>query len=205
MRRSAVMAVIALVALGGAGVTIAVLLGAFSSSLGMYGAIFVVDPDGRGLRRLTHDQRFHGYAWSPDGRWIAMATRSVNAHGIDVPGPLELARASTGRVHDVFLGGFASEIVWRSNTSIELLLTSSHSEVVDTRLVDVGLTGTVARGASIGRIGGAGWAPDGRALAIVPCGRTHRRFSIDLLSPSGRLRRHLGELPGAPPEVAWPG
>jgi Tol biopolymer transport system component len=196
------MALIVLVALGGAGVTIAALLGAFSSSLGMYGAIFVVNREGRGLRRLTHDQRLHDYAWSPDGRWIATATRSVNAHGIDVPGPLELARASTSRVHDVFLGGFGSEIVWRSNTSIELLLTSSHSEVVDTRLVDVGLTGTVGRGASIGRIGAAGWAPDGSALAIVPCGQAHRRFSIDLLAPSGRLRRHLAQLPGTLPEGA---
>jgi hypothetical protein len=88
MRRSAVMAV---VALGGAGVTIAALLGAFSSSLGTYGAIFVVGRDGRGLTRLTHDPRLHDYAWSPDGRWIAMATRSVNGHGIEMPGPGRLA------------------------------------------------------------------------------------------------------------------
>jgi Tol biopolymer transport system component len=196
------MAVIALVALGSAGVTIAALLGAFGSSLGMYGAIFVADRDGGGLRRLTQDQRFHGYAWSPDGRWIATATRSVNPHGIDVPGPLELARASTGRVHDVFLSGFGSDIVWRSNTSIELLLTSSHSEVVNTRLVDVGLTGTVRLGAWIGRVGGAAWTPDGSALAILTCGPSHRRFTIDVLSPSGRLAGHLGRLPGALPEGA---
>ena len=194
------MALIVLVALGGAGLTIAALLGAFSSSLGMYGAIFLVDRDGRGLRRLTHDQRLHDYAWSPDGRWIATATRSVDAHGIDVPGPLELARASTGGVHDVFLAGFGSNIVWRSDTSIELLLTSSHGEVVNSRLVDVGLTGTVRAGAWIGPVGAAAWAPNGSALAIVPCGRAYRRFSIDLLSPSGRLRRHLGQLPGALPE-----
>jgi Tol biopolymer transport system component len=196
------MALIVLVALGGAGVTIAALSGAFSSSLGTYGAVFVVDRDGRGLRRLTNDQRLHELAWSPDGRWIAMATRSVSQHGIDVPGPLELARASTGRVHDVSLGGFGSEIVWRSNTSMELLLTRSDSEVVDTRVVDVGLTGAIGRGASIGRIGAAGWAPGGRALAIVPCDRAHHRFNIDLLSASGRLRRHLAELPGALPEGA---
>jgi IstB-like ATP binding protein len=84
------MAILAFVAIGGVGVVIAALLGAFSSDLGMYGEIFVVNPDGRGLRQLTHDQRFHSYAWSPDGRWIAAATRSVDAHGIEMPGPLEL-------------------------------------------------------------------------------------------------------------------
>jgi len=200
MRRTGTVALIVLVALGGVGVTIAALLGAFSSSLGAYGATFLVDRDGRGLTRLTHDQRLHDYAWSPDDRWIATVTRSVDAHGIDVPGPLELAGASTSSFHDVLLGGFGSDIVWRSNTSIELLLTSSHGAVVDSRLVDVGLTGTVRAGAWIGPVGAAAWAPNGSALAIVRCGRRHRRFSIDLLWPSGRLRRHLGELPGALPE-----
>jgi Tol biopolymer transport system component len=115
-------------------------------------------------------------------------------------GPLELARTSTGGVHDVFLGGFGSDVGWRSNTSIELLLTSSHSEVVDTRLVDVGLTGTVRAGAWIGPVGAAAWTPDGSALAIVACARGHRRFSVAVLSPSGRLRRHLRQPPGALPE-----
>jgi dipeptidyl aminopeptidase/acylaminoacyl peptidase len=200
MRRSAVIAVIVLVALGSAGVTIAALVGAFDSHLGEYGGIFVVGRDGSGLRRLTHDQRFHEYAWAPDGRWIAMATRSVNAHGLDVPGPLELARASTARVQDVFLGGFGSDIAWRSNNSIELLLTSSHSEVVSTRLVDVGLKGTVRAGAWIGPVGAAAWTPDGSALAIVACARAHGHFSIDVLSPSGRLGRRLPQPPGALPE-----
>src|SRR5437588_10467219 len=90
MRRSAAIAVIVLVALGSAGVVIAALVGASGSRLGMYGEVFAVGRDGAGLRQLTHDQRLHAYAWSPDGRWIAMTTRSVNAHGIDVPGPLEL-------------------------------------------------------------------------------------------------------------------
>jgi dipeptidyl aminopeptidase/acylaminoacyl peptidase len=200
MRRSALVAVIVLIALGSAGVTIAALVGAFDSHLGEYGGIFVVGRDGSGLRQLTHDQRFHDNAWSPDGRWIAMTTRSADAHGLDVPGPLELARASTARVQDVFLGGFGSDVAWRSNSSIELLLTRSHREVVSTRLVDVGLEGTVRAGAWIGPVGAAAWTPDASALAIVACDRAHGRFSIDVLSPSGRLRRRLRQPPGALPE-----
>jgi dipeptidyl aminopeptidase/acylaminoacyl peptidase len=130
-----------------------------------------------------------------------MATRSVDTHGIEIAGPLELVQVSTGAVRDVYLGSFGSEIVWRSNAGIELLSTSSRSEIMDTRLVDVRLAGTVDRRASIGRIGAAGWAPGGGALAIVPCGKTHTS-SVELLSPAGRRLRQLAQLAGALPEGA---
>ena len=131
MRRSAVMALITALALSGAGVGVAALLGAFSSSLGEYGAVFLVNRNGGDLRRVTHDRRFHGYAWSPNGRWLAMSTRSVDAHGIDVPGPLELVEATTSRVHDVFLANFVEEVAWQSNTSIELVVTRQEMVLQD--------------------------------------------------------------------------
>ncbi len=200
MRRSAVIVVIVLAAIGTAVAATGALHRAASNllgtKLGFYDAVFVMGRDGAGLRQLTHDQRFHEYAWSPDGRWIAAVTRSVDAHGIDVQGPLELVELSATTVQDVWLGGFGSDVVWRSNGSIKLLVTRTVSDL-DTRLLDISPSRGVRRGASIGPIGAAAWTPHGGALAIVPCARARAPLSIDVLSASGRKRRHLGQLPGA--------
>jgi hypothetical protein len=201
MRRSALIVVMMLAAIGTAVAATRALHRAASNlvgtKLGDYDAIFVIGRDGTGLSQLTHDQRFHGYEWSPDGRWIASFTRSVDAHGFDVAGPLELVEPSATTVQDVRLGGFGSDVVWRSNTSIKLLVTRTVSKLVATRLLDVGPHGAVRHGAWIGPIGGAAWAPRGGALAIVPCGRVRAHFGVEVLSASGRVLRHLGPLPGA--------
>jgi hypothetical protein len=149
MRRSVVTVVIVLAAIGSAvAATGALHRGAsnlLGSKLGIYDAVFVIGRDGAGLRQLTRDQRFHDYAWSPDGRWIASVTRSMDANGIEVRGPLELVKPSATTVHDVRLGGFGSNVVWRSNGSIKLLVTPSVN-VVATRLLDITPSGLVTRG-----------------------------------------------------------
>lgn len=203
MRRSVAVVVIVLAAIGSTlAATGALHRGAsnlLGTRLGIYDAVFVIGRDGAGLRQLTRDQRFHGYAWSPDGRWIASVTTSVDPNGVDVPGPLELVEPSATTVQDVRLGGFGSNVLWQSNRSIKLLVTQSVSNLVDTRLLDIRPRGVVRRGPSLGPIGAAAWAPHGGVLAIVPCGRTRPRLSVDVLSASGRVRHHLGQLPGALP------
>jgi dipeptidyl aminopeptidase/acylaminoacyl peptidase len=206
MRRSLVIAITALAAVGGVATAIAALQRGASENLdpklGFYDAVFVVSRAGTHLRQLTHDRRFHGYAWSPDGRSIAAVTRSVDAHGVEVRGPLELVKPSSSTVRDVPLTAFATNAVWSSDVAIEVLATSTLGKLVDTRLLSIRPSGDASGGASIGRIGAAAWDPHGRALAIVRCGTAPARQSIDVLSASGALRRHLGPLPGALPAGA---
>ncbi len=167
------------------------------AKLGVYDAVFVVARDGAKLIQLTHDRRFHDYAWSPDGRRIAAVTSSMDGHGADVQGPLELLQPSTKTARAVRLGGIGSNVVWRSNQSTQLLSTSSHGKIADTRLIHVDADGTVRRAASVGPIGAAAWASRGGSLAIVACARTRAPLGLEVLSAAGRLRRDLGRLPGS--------
>ena len=148
MRRPVVTVVLGLAAIGSALVVTGALRGAGSNlvpNLGFYDAVFVIGRDGADLRQLTRDQRFHGYAWSPDGRWIASVTTSVDPNGVDVPGPLELVEPPATTVQDVRLGGFGSNVLWQSNRSLKLLVTQSVSNLVDTRLLDIRPRGVVRR------------------------------------------------------------
>src|ERR1700694_4311605 len=100
MRRRFVVVAFVLVVVGGA----VVVYRGRHSDLGEYGAVFVVSRAGAGLRQLTNDQRFHeSEAWSPDGRSIVLTTKSVDAHGIDIRGPLEFLHPSGGKAKEVWL------------------------------------------------------------------------------------------------------
>jgi WD40 repeat protein len=121
----------------------------------------------------------------------------VDANGLEVQGPLEVIQPSATKVQDISLGGFGSDVVWRSNGSIAVLETSSLGHLVDTRLLTVRPSGAVRRAAAIGPIAAAAWTSNGGALAVARCGPARSHPSIDVLSSSGRLRRHLGPLPGA--------
>jgi Tol biopolymer transport system component len=130
--------------------------------------VYVVGRDGKGLRKLTDDERSRmGAAWSPDGRAIAVLAGTVEGSSVRMT-TLEVLPADGGRTRRFELGDVQSFPEWsRDGREVTVVQGLGDRRVV---AVDVGSDAStrprVLGGAMPpGTAEGLSWSPDGKTLA----------------------------------------
>jgi Tol biopolymer transport system component len=126
------------------------------------GEIYVVNADGRRLRRLTRTRVSESYpTWSPDGRWIlfvAAARRGGN------PNLYKMRPNGRGRRRLAVTAFCESQPAWSPDgTRIAFLDACGDTPWP---LYVMRSDGTAAERLPTGGLGGPSWSPDGRQIAL---------------------------------------
>jgi Tol biopolymer transport system component len=127
----------------------------FSDGVGGRSDIFVVQPDGSGLKNVTHDAAGEANAvWSPDGTRIAFLRSEVTAGTSDV---YVIDADGTGLEQVTRSGHVGSGPTWSPD--------GTRLAYVDEGLRVIGVDGADARLLVEGRVGDPTWSPDGKWIA----------------------------------------
>ena len=151
-------------------------------------ALFVTEPEGSGLRRLTLDPSWGegAPAWSPDGRWIAFDSQRDNPlRGVKTVIDVYLMRPDGSDVRRVTtttesgLGNGSQQPSWSPDGEQLAIVTGDTAGVA--RIVVLRPDGSGARAITEGP-GDVfpAWSPDGRWIAFQ-----RRGFEIWLVRPDG--------------------
>lgn len=176
--------------------------------------IYTVNPNGSGLRRVTDDATLKGsLAWSPDASELAFTSydleRKVEQLSVIAADGSErrlVCEACTGTFFVVPDDEVCFEVCSPPTALEDLLTWSPDGAWIAAPLTqDGGLalieptTGVVKEAASLDRVGGTSWSPDGRRLAVSVGGKEPGLWIVDAAENGAALL--LAADPYGPP--AW--
>jgi Tol biopolymer transport system component len=171
------------------------------------GQIYLVRPDGHGLRQLTHRRRGAGAAaWSPDGRLIA-AIRGhwVGNEQLHYRDSVVVMRANGRRMRTVYAGNqlSTSSPAWSPDgRSIAFVHTDIGAAGADPNIYVVPAEGGAARLITdVGSQTDPDWSPDGRLIAYS-WGRELGFDGVRVVRPDGTGDGLLVDDP--PVSEGWP-
>jgi Tol biopolymer transport system component len=158
--------------------------------------VWIVAPDGRGLRRLTSLGNVIAATWSPDGSRIAFVVQASDADRTVNTGEIYVIRSDGSALHRVARG---RDIAW-SPDGRKLAFTDPNYRVavVD---ADGGPSRVVSRDAL-----GPAWSPDGRRLAFtrdIPCGGEGCPHTIVVVDVATRSEHRIGPIFGGSSDLVW--
>jgi TolB protein len=171
---------------------------------GRYADIYVISPDGNGLRNLTRTPEIEGFpAWSPDGRRIAFwrfgddwPNNEIYVMNADGSGQRRLWRDTSGFVW------FRPTPAW-SPDGRKLVFSAG------ARVYVMNADGSELRKITRGVF--PEWSPDGRKIAFIydprftsgTTGSGRTPSSIHVMNADGSGRRKLGARPNPDNPLAW--
>lgn len=156
--------------------------------------IAVVGPDGRGLRKLTHNPRDRAPAWSPDGEWLAFE-RAGGIYAIKAGGTgLRRLTSRRSTVHEPAWSPDGRHLAFVTERSLFVMR------------ADGGGVRRLYRAEGDGFVGGPSWSPDGRRIAF---GIVEHEFcgsgSIMVVGRGGRGLRNVTVGSGCQSLIVTPG
>ncbi len=157
--------------------------------------IYLMNPDGSDLVRLTNETPFDGApAWSADGTRIAFAS----VYGIQV------MNADGGGRFSVTSNPFDSEPTW-SPDGTKLAFTSDDPESSEIHVVNVDGTGELNVSNSPAEDFNPAWSPDGTKIAFTRlfCGDVQCPYDIYAMNPDGSGQTNLTRTGGFDREPDW--
>lgn len=176
---------------------------AFVSTRDLNTELYVVDRDGTGLDRLTHEWAVDIVPrWSPDGSRIAfLSDRGATSFGDVANLDVHVLDLATGEVHRVSPGlGDVIGVTW-SPTGDRIAFVRSEKGDVLGDVWEADADGSRAETLLYaGRVGWPSWSPDGTRLAVVTGvgGEGQLAWRIGVLTLSSGNLTDLGEGTGPP-------
>jgi TolB protein len=155
--------------------------------------IAVIRPDGRGLRKLTHDSRDRAPAWSPDGRLLAFE-RAGRIYVMKADGMgLHRLGSRPPRGHEPAWSPDGRRIAFVTKDSL-LVVRADGGGV--RRLYRI----------KAGAVAGPAWSPDGRSIAFSLVGEdVCGQGSLAVIGQGGRGLRYVTLASGCPASIVAPG
>ena len=157
-------------------------------------AIYVVDPDGNGLRRLTHGSKSDlNPAWSPDGSLIAFDRPAVHGRGIFV---MNADGSDVRRIYSSPCGTVQPS--WSPDgRSLAFIGVGPNCNRRAVFVMDANGSAIRQLTDRTGSTSDPAWSPDGRWIAFEQDG------DLYLVSPGGTDLHRLTDLPGEESKPAW--